>query len=239
MMEHATEIELLTGRSFMAPATTNVAAADSGKRKDVDADGMADQGSSSEGTLLQLLESLDKKSQSSSNNIQTLADYGCKWVPLVHRIPDEIRKLNEGAYTPTVVSIGPLRRDEEHLQPMEKEIFCYMQCLFKRFENEGLEQPYMQVLVEHCARAMLEIEPSAHYWYSDSKIRPDNEVKAEVKFAEMMLIDGCFIIELLYRNRISTSMYSITDPILDNYFMRFAVQNDLIRLENQIPFEVL
>ncbi|KAI3676297.1 hypothetical protein L1987_85902 [Smallanthus sonchifolius] len=56
------------------------------------------------------------------------------------------------------------------------------------------------------------------------------------KLDEMMVIDGCFILELLYRFK-----YGIGegDPIFDNILVTRDIQNDLLLLENQIPFFIL
>ncbi|XP_059668891.1 UPF0481 protein At3g47200-like [Cornus florida] len=223
--------------SYLIIHHSNIASADSGIGKDTAADGMADQRRSSSGqetTATRFLESLDKKIHSSTNNFEVLKNYGRTWVSLIHRIPVEIRQVNEGAYTHSIVSIGPLHREAQHLQVMEDDKLSYMHCLFFRFKNYKQTQ-------QLCVNSMVEMESFACAMYAQ------NEVAVKGKFAEMMLIDGCFIIELLYRNynRRSTDVYitdpilNNIDPILNNYSMRSAVQHDLIRLENQIPFNVL
>ncbi|XP_058214476.1 uncharacterized protein LOC131325969 [Rhododendron vialii] len=56
---------------------------------------------------------------------------------------------------------------------------------------------------------------------------------------EMMLIDGYFILEFLYRSHNGNSKGPNTDPIFGNTLTLYDVKNDLVLLENQIPFFVL
>ncbi|XP_059668890.1 UPF0481 protein At3g47200-like [Cornus florida] len=180
----------------------------------------------------QLLESLEKKITSNEDNFEGLKTYKQNWSSFIYRIPVETRKVDERAYTPSVVSIGPLHRGSEHLKAMEEDKLSYMQYLFLHF-TDAAER------LERCVDAMFDNESYARTWYAELKIRVDNAESARVKFAEMMLIDGCFILELLFKNYIRSTNPTIRDPILDNYSMTAAVRHDLMRLENQIPFFVL
>ncbi|KAL6202972.1 hypothetical protein ACLB2K_026676 [Fragaria x ananassa] len=38
----------------------------------------------------------------------------------IYRVPEKLRRLNENAYTPRVVSIGPFHHGKESLKPMEE-----------------------------------------------------------------------------------------------------------------------
>ncbi|XP_059668886.1 UPF0481 protein At3g47200-like [Cornus florida] len=116
---------------------------------------------------------------------------------------------------------------------MENEKYSYMQRLFFRCQNHKQTR-------ENCVNAMFEMESEVRKRYAGLNIVDENEEAAKVKLLEMILVDGCFIIELLYKNyKRSTSTHMIIDSILDNYSMKSAVQHDLIRLENQIPFFIL
>ncbi|XP_059633164.1 UPF0481 protein At3g47200-like [Cornus florida] len=179
-----------------------------------------------------LSQSLKTKIISNNDNFEGLKTYKQNWASFIYRIPVEIRKVDERAYTPSVVSIGPLHRGREHLKAMEADKLSYMQYLFIHFTDATARQ-------ERCVNAMLYNESDARTWYADLKIRVDNGDSARAEFAEMMLIDGCFILQLLFKNYQRSKDLNIKDPILDNYSMTSAVRHDLMRLENQIPFFVL
>ncbi|XP_028109319.1 UPF0481 protein At3g47200-like [Camellia sinensis] len=55
---------------------------------------------------------------------------------------------------------------------------------------------------------------------------------------QMLVIDGCFILELLYVNYHGKPNDGI-DPILDSILMPIYVRHDLLLLESQLPFFVL
>ncbi|KAK2969464.1 hypothetical protein RJ640_016816, partial [Escallonia rubra] len=65
-----------------------------------------------------------------------------------------------------------------------------------------------------------------------------HELNDDVRFAEMLLVDGCFILELLYRRQ-KTDHPQNVDPILGNTLVFLDVRHDLLLLENQIPMFVL
>ncbi|KAK2976217.1 hypothetical protein RJ640_023424 [Escallonia rubra] len=65
-----------------------------------------------------------------------------------------------------------------------------------------------------------------------------HELDDDVRFAEMLLVDGCFILELLYRKQKADHPQNV-DPILGNTFIFIDVIHDLLLLENQIPMFVL
>ena len=46
----------------------------------------------------------------------------------IYRVPERLRKLNEKAFTPRVVSIGPLHRGKENLKAMEDHKIMYLQA---------------------------------------------------------------------------------------------------------------
>ncbi|KAK2976220.1 hypothetical protein RJ640_023427 [Escallonia rubra] len=59
----------------------------------------------------------------------------------------------------------------------------------------------------------------------------------DARFAEMLLVDGCFILELLYRRNVNYPRDG--DPIFGNALVHLDVKHDLLLLENQIPMFVL
>ncbi|XP_059669446.1 UPF0481 protein At3g47200-like [Cornus florida] len=233
--------------------------------------------------IAQLLEYLKINIDGNKEKIDSLKCYTeHKSIPTIYRVRDELHKMNERAYTPSMVAIGPLHRGKKHLQPMEAEKLSYMHFLFNRtpdFEDtrdacvesmlnmesiarkcyaDDVKLPRnFEETRDDCVVAMLKIESIARRCYAEdvkrheddkpvkleyySKIRDvncsadQNVMFAEnVRFAEMMLVDGCFMIELFYR-----CYRRQMDPILGNTFKRPTILQDLILIENQLPFDVL
>ncbi|XP_057467592.1 UPF0481 protein At3g47200-like [Actinidia eriantha] len=164
----------------------------------------------------------------------------------IYRVPEELRRLNESAYTPRLVSIGPLHSKDKHLKSIMQDIkMSYVNSLLCRI-TDGSEVCKFAVLQE-CTEAMKRSLEDAKKRYTD-EVDNLNE--------EMLVVDGCFILELLYRNYLLTlpkeetneegneitnemPMERTIDPVFDNNLMNIAVQQDLLLLENQLPFFVL
>ncbi|KAF5938879.1 hypothetical protein HYC85_023138 [Camellia sinensis] len=158
--------------------------------------------------------------------------------PCIFRVPEELRKVKESAYTPQLVSIGPLHSNKEHLKsPMEDIKKHYAAILFSRVDKKMLFPLVLQKCVEkmkellHTARGCyaekVEVDASEDVekmkesldkakeckWFAEKVDAKDVEKmkesldrakecfaeKVDDRYVTMLIIDGCFILELLYR----------------------------------------
>ncbi|CAL5335089.1 unnamed protein product [Camellia sinensis] len=158
----------------------------------------------------------------------------------IYRVPVELRKLEESAYTPRFVSIGPFHSKDQHIlnSSMQDVKKSYANSLFDRISSSkgGLEEEKLntsKVLME-CVGKMRESLDKAKKCYAE-------EVE-DVLDVEMLVIDGCFILELLYRSHRYFHMHidePSSDPIFGSILTDVYVRHDLLLLENQLPFFVL
>ncbi|KAB1205171.1 hypothetical protein CJ030_MR7G022001 [Morella rubra] len=139
----------------------------------------------------------------------------------IYRTPKRLRRVNDDAYTPHFVSIGPFHYQKGDLPAMECHKLRYMVSLLKRTTDP------VEVL-QTCGRHILALEWEIRRSYAESIALEKNEL------ARIMLLDGCFILELLYRYSREDSREN-NDPMYDIPTLR----RDLALLENQIPFAVL
>ncbi|MED6148867.1 hypothetical protein PIB30_057087 [Stylosanthes scabra] len=138
----------------------------------------------------------------------------------IYKAPHELRKLNEDAYTPKVVSIGPLHYlGNPRLVTMEAHKQVYCQHLFQRSEAS----------VAELVSCVQELEPQIRACYSEKiNLTADELVK-------VILIDCCFVIELFLEDE-----WMINDALFSTPWMHaLVIINDLILLENQVPFFVI
>ncbi|KAM7489090.1 hypothetical protein LguiB_026574 [Lonicera macranthoides] len=173
-------------------------------------------------------------------------------IPSIYKIPPKLRKENEGAYTPRLISIGPIHRDTNELfEDMEKQKVNYMQSLLSRTGRlissnkkrsrqrstpeeaklQGSDNHVYQIMKE-CVDSMIKIVPGVRACYQGS-LKPHDDGE----FAQMLLFDGCFIIELVYRSKLPHKL--VGDPILGSTLVLIDIRHDLLLLENQIPWFVL
>ncbi|XP_043700269.1 UPF0481 protein At3g47200-like [Telopea speciosissima] len=145
----------------------------------------------------------------------------------IFRVPTPLRKVKPEAYTPRMVSIGPFHRSEKHLQPMEAQKLRYL--------NDFLGRECQVATLIDYVKAMTGLENRTRRCYAEII-----QFKSEFEFVKMMLIDGCFILELILRTNLQKNEpRHLDDPILNATWMSYIIKCDLILLENQIPFFVL
>ncbi|KAG6633322.1 UPF0481 protein At3g47200-like [Carya illinoinensis] len=145
----------------------------------------------------------------------------------IFKVPDMLRRHNEKAFMPEVVSIGPFHPKNEQLQAMENIKVLYLKCLLDRPETTELE---------NLVKALGRIEQDCRKCYA-------GVVGLSVEnFIEMMVIDGCFILEFLSRyleNRMVLNVNGEKDPVFKTSWMPRKIIADLLLLENQLPWCVL
>lgn len=152
-------------------------------------------------------------------------------IPSICRVPERLRKINPRAYTPRVVSIGPLHRHDELPQRLQENKKIYVHSLWER--TAKATKCDVSEIRRRCVNAMLEVTPQARAFYGERFQDDDRE------FAKLMLIDGCFILEILYRSVIGDDKDNVINPLFINDLNKVTIEWDLLLLENQIPFPVL
>lgn len=169
--------------------------------------------------------------------------------PSIYRVPEHLRELSNNAYIPWRVSIGPYHYNNPKFWVMEEHKLEYMKAFINRASSHTLED-YIKVVEE--------LEPMARFCYADRTIG----LIQSKQFVEMLLIDGCFIVEFLLR-KIQKLAHVDMEPTRESYGQMyefvgsispfrpahdiifrstrtsFEVRRDLILLENQLPYDVL
>ncbi|TXG62538.1 hypothetical protein EZV62_009532 [Acer yangbiense] len=138
----------------------------------------------------------------------------------IYRVPQYLRKVNEEAYTPKLISIGPL----------------HYHC---REELMGMETQKRRYRVKFGERVGISKFRELEKYISDQEqhIRDHYAVSSTLECSEyitMILNDAVFIIELFMRNN-----HRVDDFLLDKSQLKTHIMLDLLLLENQIPFFVL
>ncbi|XP_035546528.1 uncharacterized protein LOC108994244 [Juglans regia] len=147
----------------------------------------------------------------------------------IFKIPNILYRQNEKAFIPDAFSFGPLHHDgNPNLKAIEKIKLQYLQCLISRLHT--LETSEKRVI--DLVKSIEEVEKVARQYYAESiEYTPE-------EFVKILLIDGCFIIEL-FRKLAYDELREKEDPIFTMSYMLQFLYNDLILLENQVPWIVL
>ncbi|XP_031490589.1 UPF0481 protein At3g47200-like [Nymphaea colorata] len=145
----------------------------------------------------------------------------------IYKVPSNLINLTKtNAYTPEMVSFGPYHHGRPQLMPMEEH---KQRALFHFLRRTSIT---LEAVVD-CIK-QVEQQLVNHYDEPPAVAGPSS-------FAKMMVIDGCFMLEIL-RMRKGTGDYSPSDPIFSSHGMLYAlpyIKRDMLMLENQIPLLVL
>ncbi|KAG6730988.1 hypothetical protein I3842_01G107700 [Carya illinoinensis] len=126
----------------------------------------------------------------------------------IYKLHEQLHDVSEKAYKPVLLAIGPYNDQGKVGQGfMEEHKLHYLQQMLKRTKGTTLK-----CYGEHISQN------------SD-------------EFVEMMVLDGCFIIELFHNYEICWIMED--DPIFQMKWVLPRIARDLLLLENQLPFFVL
>ncbi|KAK9108654.1 hypothetical protein Syun_024665 [Stephania yunnanensis] len=146
---------------------------------------------------------------------------------------------NKEAYEPLIVSIGPYHHGRSHLASMEVHKRRAVRHFIKR-SNKSIEF-YLKEMrsVEKEVREAYEHldEKKWGQYNSSSSSSSSNQL-----FLQMIITDGCFILEFMEILSGAPKDYASNDPVF-SYYGSIAhynvVMRDLLLLENQLPYLVL
>ncbi|CAL5421940.1 unnamed protein product [Camellia sinensis] len=153
----------------------------------------------------------------------------------IYKVPKRLYNLNKKAYTPRLVSIGPLHCKDQHLKtPMQDIKMNYVNSFLARMVKDSDERK-LELLNKLINEMKIIEETKESSSLTDAKKCYAEEVDDELD-EEMLVIDGCFILELLYKTHEKSDPH---DPIFGSTLTFLTVQHDLLLLENQLPFSAL
>ncbi|KAI6673724.1 hypothetical protein NL676_001630 [Syzygium grande] len=146
----------------------------------------------------------------------------------IFRVPQSLSEINQMAYRPNTVPIGPYH----HKNPQFEKIQEHK----RRFSIDLLNRRHQSVeKLQHFAEALKPREEEIRKCYSEILAFNSDEL------VQMMVLDGCFIIELFckYSRKLSSHTDERYDPLLTEPWVLPFLMRDLTKLENQIPWFVL
>ncbi|KAF3946184.1 hypothetical protein CMV_027520 [Castanea mollissima] len=148
-----------------------------------------------------------------------------QWRPecCIYKVPKRLREVKKEAYTPRLISVGPLHRNIDASNEMEMLKQKYFQEFFHRTWKDRME--FENIVNKN--------EENIRHCYAAEISLPGKE-----DFAKMILLDSIFIIELFLRTA-TRQEYEKDDYILSKPWLDEGIKHDLILLENQLPFFIL
>ncbi|RDX86925.1 UPF0481 protein, partial [Mucuna pruriens] len=142
----------------------------------------------------------------------------------IYRVPFHTRILNEDAYTPSVVSIGPFHHNRHpRLATMERHKLIYCKAFLQR----------TQTSLTTWIRYIQGVEPEFRRCYSDTLEFTKEEL------VKIIFVDSGFIFELFWILFYVDEHEPGNDRFLLTPWLSTSIRLDLLLLENQLPFFLL
>ncbi|KAK5786254.1 hypothetical protein PVK06_040887 [Gossypium arboreum] len=139
----------------------------------------------------------------------------------IFKAPRELRWVNESAFEPQIISIGAYHHGKPHFEAMEREKLHYLDSI--RQQTEGLE---------HYIAAYMSIEQFVWDSYAE------HDHKERDKFGAIIVLDGLFVVQLFLKV-MDPKLREENDALFKQNLNLSIVAQDLLLLENQLPFRVL
>ncbi|KAF8694367.1 hypothetical protein HU200_038291 [Digitaria exilis] len=146
----------------------------------------------------------------------------------IYRVPSCIKDLRPKAYKPQLLSLGPLHHGDPELVSMEEHKRRALRHLLRRAKKP----------LEEFAAAVEEVADELASAYLDLGAEW-REGEGKERFIEMMVVDGCFLLEVMRATGID---YAPNDPIFSRHgavYMVPYIRRDMLMLENQLPLLLL
>ncbi|CAN6714249.1 unnamed protein product [Malus baccata var. baccata] len=140
----------------------------------------------------------------------------------IYKVPELLRCVNEKAYTPRAVSIGPIHHGKEGLEDMEEHKKRYLQYFLDR----------TGVSLEDYVKKIKDKEAELRSCYAHTIGLCSDE------FVRIILVDAAFIIEFLLRYG-KHIVPDRNDRIFRKPWLIHIIEPDMLLLENQLPFFIL
>nr|XP_034925364.1 uncharacterized protein LOC118057025 [Populus alba] len=139
----------------------------------------------------------------------------------IYRVPNLLRNVKPEAYTPQLISIGPLHHGDAKLEIMQKKkLIC-----FREFKGYRMSDERIMDLVNIIRKKEKDIRQ--YYSKNFDKI-------GSMDFIEMILLDVVFIIEFIRESDDFEDGPKNLEP-----WMMSDIKEDLKLLENQLPFFII
>ncbi|EXC31343.1 hypothetical protein L484_017623 [Morus notabilis] len=163
----------------------------------------------------------------------------------IFKIPTILLRHNQNAYAPNAFSFGPFHHNKENLKPTERIKARYLRDLISRLIDSDPNNPNPNMdpvqtrtlMIKTLTEAINKKRKEARQYYA-GPIGMEED-----KFVEVLVLDGCFIVELLrkkaYEGLRDRENGQERDPIFSMSCLLQYLWHDLLLLENQIPWMVL
>ncbi|EEF33303.1 UPF0481 protein At3g47200 [Ricinus communis] len=154
--------------------------------------------------------------------------------PCIFRVPHKLAGVNQNACQPELVSVGPYHKGKPHLHEWEEhKLYFLTRYLLRSPPEASSSSNSYDSLLKLRVHKIGRLEKEARESYLGFQNMSSHD------FIEMILVDGCFVVELLYHLNHNGDVIDKDDPIFTRPELIPILIRDLLKLENQIPYFIL
>lgn len=157
---------------------------------------------------------------SMKNRLRSLAPVSSE--RCIYRVPKRLRDVNEKAYTPRLVSIGPLHHGRPGLGAMEEHKWRHLQNFLQQ----------TKVKLDDLVKFIKDREERARNCYAETIELTSDE------FVQIITVDAAFTIDILL-GRVSPHLTREIECVIDRSGLVFDIYRDMLLIENQLPYFIL
>ncbi|XP_038889346.1 UPF0481 protein At3g47200-like [Benincasa hispida] len=163
----------------------------------------------------------------------------------IYQVTKALREMNPKAYAPQLISIGPLHHGtrKDLIANEQYKLHGFMNFL-RRMNNNMIES--MDHVGFPQTRTLNVLVEKAHCWVKEARNCYATPIKMkEEEFVTMMLVDACFIVEFFILKfddcHPNCKFVQIQENVDISFYegIEMDIPDDLIKLENQVPFFLL
>lgn len=145
----------------------------------------------------------------------------------IYRVPEWLKGTNSKAYQPQLVSLGPFHHGDPNLLPMEEHKRRALVHRIKRSEKPL--QDFISAIDDVAEELQAAYGKDLHVkWQKD-----------RWSFVDVMLTDGCFLLEIMCCPFWDYEMHDPVFSMRGRYQIDPIIQSDMLLIENQLPLLVL
>jgi hypothetical protein len=142
---------------------------------------------------------------------------------VIYKVPERLRRVKKSAYTPKVVSIGPLHHGgDQALRAMEEHKLRYLGDFIRRTGKS------LEFFLDFVSKK----EAKLRGCYAETMQFSIDE------FVKIILVDAAFVVEVLLKSS-NHKLQDENDRIFQKPWLIQDVWTDMLLLENQLPFFIL
>ncbi|KEH16373.1 hypothetical protein MtrunA17_Chr8g0334951 [Medicago truncatula] len=143
----------------------------------------------------------------------------------IYKVPTTLLKVKDEAYTPLLISIGPIHHNNnKKLEEMQEYKHRYFHYFWNRLDSKNDLMNYKEFLQQE--------DQNIRRCYQKKFYDISNE-----QMVDMILLDSVFIMELFLRE--NKKWEHKDDYIITQLCVSRSIQRDLLLIENQLPMYVL